>query len=286
MATKKAGKVFADSTGKGIDCPEAEVEKEVPDDYLPLEAELEVSADIGSDNAGSKDSAEVEGEKGAKKRSGKRRQEKKTTEESSGKNAVVGKDSAPAGSNVNEGGSASAKGESSEEDAAASAKAATEGSSASKDSSASKGSSALAEENPLCTEEEKDGQEDPESSESHNISLGRKGEDAACAYLERNGYTILDRNWRCQFGEADIVALDDGELVFIEVKTREAKNAGLPEESVTAEKRHRYERIAMAYLKDSEFVNITVRFDVISIGVITESRALLRHHCNAFSRGE
>ena len=50
--------------------------------------------------------------------------------------------------------------------------------------------------------------------------LGKKGEEAACAYLERKGYVICRRNYRCRYGEIDIIAAKGGELSFVEVKTR------------------------------------------------------------------
>jgi putative endonuclease len=50
--------------------------------------------------------------------------------------------------------------------------------------------------------------------------LGDRGEDAAAAYLERSGMTIVERNWRCKAGEVDIIAIDGEELVLCEVKTR------------------------------------------------------------------
>lgn len=117
----------------------------------------------------------------------------------------------------------------------------------------------------------------------HRRSLGRRGEDAAALYLERCGMEVVERNWRCRFGEADIVAFDDGTLVFVEVKTRQGVSCGLPEDAVTPEKRARYERIAAMYLEQMEPTDCPVRFDVIAILVIGEDRALLRHHRSAFS---
>lgn len=58
--------------------------------------------------------------------------------------------------------------------------------------------------------------------------LGKKGEDAACAYLERKGYVICRRNYRCRYGEIDIIAAKSGELSFVEVKTRRNLNFGCP----------------------------------------------------------
>ena len=116
------------------------------------------------------------------------------------------------------------------------------------------------------------------------IALGKRGEEAACRYLQRSGYEIVARNWRCVFGEVDIIAVDgDGTIVFVEVKTRRSSNAGFPEEAVTKEKRHRYERIAMSYMAQADWnEEHAVRFDAIAICVCGENRAMLRHHRGYF----
>ena len=118
--------------------------------------------------------------------------------------------------------------------------------------------------------------------------IGLRGEQAAAKYLERMGYQILERNWSCPFGEADIIAFDDDEaaLVFVEVKTRSSEHTGLPEEAVGPAKRRRYESIALAYLRDSDLTNVQVRFDVIALTLVGTDKALIRHHLNAFGMGE
>ena len=121
---------------------------------------------------------------------------------------------------------------------------------------------------------------------SHNIELGRRGEEAAARFLEKRGFEILERNWTCSAGEADIIARDDDVLVFVEVKTRSNIDKGLPEEAVDRKKRERYERIAASYLAAYDAVDIAVRFDVVSILAIGSDRAFLRHHANAFSLDE
>jgi putative endonuclease len=111
----------------------------------------------------------------------------------------------------------------------------------------------------------------------------RRGEDAAVAYLERIGMTIEARNWRCASGEIDIVARDDGELVFIEVKTRRTERTGTPDEAVTPAKQRRVARVADAYLRaESVDPDSPVRFDAVAIRVLAPDRALLRHHRAAF----
>lgn len=112
--------------------------------------------------------------------------------------------------------------------------------------------------------------------------LGKRGEEAAACFLQRREYEILDRNWKCIAGEADIVAFQDDTLCFIEVKTRKDAQKGFPSEAVDTRKRSRYERIAACYLKDHDYADVRVRFDIIAILVLGEDRAFLRHHLNAF----
>ena len=132
-----------------------------------------------------------------------------------------------------------------------------------------------------------DRQEDvSQTKASWNQSLGKRGEDVAVGFLERRGYEILERNWKCPFGEADIIARDGDDVLFIEVKTRTGVAKGLPEDAVTKEKRSRYEKIAASYSLNIEGYDTPIRFDVIAIVVIENKRALLRHHVNAFGCGD
>lgn len=112
--------------------------------------------------------------------------------------------------------------------------------------------------------------------------VGVRGENAACAYLERQGMTIVERNWRCKAGEIDIIALDGESLVLVEVKTRKSERKGTPEEAVSPTKQKRIARCANAYLQVAGVEECPVRFDVIAIRVLGEEKALLRHHKAAF----
>jgi putative endonuclease len=112
--------------------------------------------------------------------------------------------------------------------------------------------------------------------------LGERGEDAAAAFLERVGISVVERNWRCPAGEIDIVALDGEEIVLVEVKTRRTVAKGTPEEAVTPAKRRRYAKLAAAYVQAAGISDVSVRFDVITLLVLAEDRALLRHHRAAF----
>lgn len=135
--------------------------------------------------------------------------------------------------------------------------------------------------------DKKDTDIEPRSSRGkRNKALGRRGENAAAQYLVHRGYEILERNWTCFAGEADIIARDGDVLVFVEVKTRSDERMGFPSEAVTKEKRQRYEKIACAYVADHTFTDMMMRFDVIAMVVIDDDRAIVRHHINAFCAGE
>ena len=121
------------------------------------------------------------------------------------------------------------------------------------------------------------------SSASKNRELGMKGEEAAARFLMHRGYDILERNWSCPAGEVDIIAKDDDALIFVEVKTRSDMSRGFPSEAVTKAKRERYEKIALAYIAEHSTVHLCVRFDTVSLVVVGEGRAMVRHHINAFS---
>lgn len=134
------------------------------------------------------------------------------------------------------------------------------------------------------------GEDSAAQTESDSCSaseLGRKGENAACKFLERKGFTILERNWVCPAGEADIIASIDteygSELHFVEVKTRKSTAKGFPEEAVNAEKRRKYEVIAEIYMQQHYCEEARVTFDIISILVTQPDRAFLRMHCDVIS---
>lgn len=116
-----------------------------------------------------------------------------------------------------------------------------------------------------------------------NLELGLRGEDAAARFLDRRGYEILERNWKCFAGEADIIAKDQNAIVFVEVKTRRACDRGFPAEAVTLPKREKYEKIALTYLTDRRSNGLPIRFDVISIIVIGPNKAMIRHQLDAYS---
>lgn len=114
------------------------------------------------------------------------------------------------------------------------------------------------------------------------MAVGRLGEDAACRYLEDNGFSIATRNWRTRQGELDIVARRGDVTAFVEVKARRGTGFGEPEEAVTREKAQRIRRLASEYLT-SEGGSPVVRFDVISVILDRGGATLeLRHIPDAF----
>ena len=97
------------------------------------------------------------------------------------------------------------------------------------------------------------------------MTLGRNGEERAARWLERRGWVVLARRWRCRLGELDIVALDGETLVFVEVKTRSSARFGAPEEAVGYAKRARIVRSAFAYMRFKKSGERPARFDVIAL---------------------
>lgn len=97
---------------------------------------------------------------------------------------------------------------------------------------------------------------------AHN-ALGKAGEDAAMAYLERNGYTIRHRNWRKKRLELDIVAVKDEQLIVVEVKTRSNTDYVEPQDAVNWQKVRHIVVAADAYIKHFS-IDAPVRFDIIT----------------------
>lgn len=95
--------------------------------------------------------------------------------------------------------------------------------------------------------------------------LGKKGETIAVNFLKKQGYKIIERNYRSKVGEIDIIAREKGDIVFIEVKTRQSDNFGLPEEAVSYRKQRRLTKIALSYLTHHRLRGVNCRFDVVGI---------------------
>jgi putative endonuclease len=97
---------------------------------------------------------------------------------------------------------------------------------------------------------------------------GKKGEELAAAYLAETGYRIIERNYRCFFGEIDIVAWEGDTLVFAEVKSRRTEAYGTPQLAVGREKQDKISRIALNYLSDKHLRDHPARFDVVAVKLL------------------
>ena len=95
--------------------------------------------------------------------------------------------------------------------------------------------------------------------------LGAQGERLAARHLRRRGYAIVQRNYRCRHGEIDLVALDGGVLVFVEVKTRAQSQFGLPIEAVDRRKQEQVARVAREFVRQHRLYDRAIRFDVVGV---------------------
>ena len=103
----------------------------------------------------------------------------------------------------------------------------------------------------------------------NNKKFGNAGEDLACRYLERNGYTILERNKHyAKFCEIDIIAKLKNTTVFVEVKTRKTNNFGSPLEAITKSKYDNIKKGVQFYLSENKIKDY--RIDVIGITINPE----------------
>jgi putative endonuclease len=117
-------------------------------------------------------------------------------------------------------------------------------------------------------------------------NTGQRGEDLASAYLQAAGYRILERNYRCVFGEIDIVAEEGQTLVFAEVKSRRSGSYGDPQLAVGLQKQKKVSLVALHYLKERRLQDRCARFDVVAVKLwAAESRIELIRNAFEFLPG-
>ena len=107
-----------------------------------------------------------------------------------------------------------------------------------------------------------------EGGENYRQSLGRKGEDLVCAFLQGKGHTILERNWRSGHLEIDIISFNEEGIHFVEVKTRRLNIQAPPQENVNGQKQARITRAATRFLnprKGLPYGNHECLFDVAAV---------------------
>ena len=111
---------------------------------------------------------------------------------------------------------------------------------------------------------------------------GDRGEAQVARYLRKKGYTLLASQWRCRFGELDLVARNrQGTICVVEVKLRGAGSIALPREAVDARKRARLRTAAVAYLSKHEF-DCPARFDVAEVYESKNGELRVEYLENAF----
>ena len=112
---------------------------------------------------------------------------------------------------------------------------------------------------------------------SHRLQ-GKKAEDVACSFLQRNGLSLVERNYHCRYGEIDLIMHDDDTLVFVEVRYRNSNKFGDAAESIDANKRRKLVFTANHYLQNTSFEQMT-RFDVVALAPDQSPQWI----CNAFT---
>ncbi len=111
--------------------------------------------------------------------------------------------------------------------------------------------------------------------------IGIRGEDLACAELQRQGMQILERNWRCRLGEIDIVAAESGvhglTLVFCEVKCRSGLGFGHPLEAITYAKMRTLRQLAAVWMREHRTRASAIRLDAIGVVLTPRQEPSLKH---------
>lgn len=107
---------------------------------------------------------------------------------------------------------------------------------------------------------------------TYRSTLGGRGEDIAAAYLEQQGYSVVARNYRCRYGEIDLILSHGTVTVFCEVKLRRSDSFGRPEDAVTPRKLQRVMLAAQTYLEETGRADADWRIDVVAIELDARGR--------------
>jgi len=111
--------------------------------------------------------------------------------------------------------------------------------------------------------------------------IGKFGQNLAAEFLRKRNYQILEQNFFTRLGEIDLVCSHNGQLVFVEVKTRLSNQFGLPEEAVSAAKKEKMYQAALQYLEKEKVNHDNFRFDIVAIEIDkANKKAIIRHHKN------
>lgn len=114
------------------------------------------------------------------------------------------------------------------------------------------------------------------------VNKGNIAEKFAASFLKKNGYKILDLNFRSKFGEIDIISRSKDILCFVEVKFRKNRDFGLPEDFVDHRKQKKIIKTALYYLSIKEIEDLNIRFDIVSVEPGVKNKLNARLIKNAF----
>jgi len=115
-----------------------------------------------------------------------------------------------------------------------------------------------------------------------HIRLGKLGEDLACNALRHQGYRLVDRNVKIYKREVDVIAVEKGTLVFVEVKARSDHSFGKPLEAVDTKRRNRLRKAAELYALGKKMKNVSIRFDVVTVDFSEDNAGTIEIIKNAF----
>ncbi|MBN1325566.1 YraN family protein [Candidatus Falkowbacteria bacterium] len=115
----------------------------------------------------------------------------------------------------------------------------------------------------------------------NKILIGKFGQQLAAEFLQKRNYIILLPNFYSRFGEIDLVAEKDRQIIFVEVKTRLGRNFGLPEDALNFNKSKKIKDTALEYLTKNNINSDNYRFDLVAIEIDKiKKRAQIRHYKN------
>ncbi|HJV64654.1 MAG TPA: YraN family protein [Geomonas sp.] len=117
---------------------------------------------------------------------------------------------------------------------------------------------------------------------SGNSGKGEVGESIAATFLKGEGFSIVERNFRCVCGEVDIIAREGRTIVFVEVKCRKNNNYGPPQLAVTPFKQRQISKAALVWLSKKRLYDADARFDVVAIMLHRHDLPEIEHIRNAF----
>jgi len=117
--------------------------------------------------------------------------------------------------------------------------------------------------------------------QGYKKQFGNKGEKIAEDFLRNKGYKIIQRNYRCAFGEIDIIAEYIDTIIFVEVRTKSTDNFGSPQDSITSSKIDKISKTAIMYIQEKNLIDQACQFDVIAITYKT-GKPNISHIENAF----